>query len=162
MHINPIGIGGYTDPTAAGYAVESTTEKSTSTVEKLLEKLQSPSTETEVLRDIATDYDVTSIQPQEFSEMLGRLYESGILSEEEYQMLGQIRVELDEAGYEVDEPVNLIEFCQKKIDEITNKEDSTEKNIKNQVKNTQQQLAWLEKMAIIQEDPEAIGLNALV
>ena len=163
MQINPIGIGGYTDPAAAGYAVDSTNEKNTtSTIETLLEKFQSPSSETETLREIASDYDVTSMRPQELSEMLGRLHESGVLSDEEYQMLGRLRAELENAGYESDQPVNMIEFCQEKLREMSENQGESEKVYEKTYENTKQQLAWFQKMSIIQEDPEAIGLNALV
>ena len=162
MNVKPIGINGYADPTAAGYAIDSKNEKGTTTVETLLEKLQSPSTDSKALRDIADDYDIQSIKPQELSEMLGRLHESGVITDDEYQMLGQLRVELEEAGYEADEPVDLIRFCEAKLKEIEEKQEDAQKVPENAQKNTQAQLAWLQKMAIIQENPESVGINALI
>ena len=162
MNIKPIGIGGYADPAAAGYAIDSKSEKGSTTVETLLEKLQSPSVDAKTLRDIANDYDIQSIKPQELSEMLGRLHESGVITDDEYRMLGQLRVELEEAGYEADEPVDLIRFCEAKLKEIENEQDDAQKVPENAEKNTRAQLAWLQKMAIIQENPESVGINALV
>lgn len=162
MQINPIGIGGYTDPAMASQAVDSVSEHKESKIETLIDMLESPSPETEKLRDIASFYDVTSIQPKELSEMLGRLYEAGVLTEEEYQSLGMLRIELEKAGFEIDEPVNLIKFCQGKLDEIADKLEAMEKVIEGSQESAKLQLSWLEKMAIIQDDPQAIGLNALV
>ncbi|MGD9126669.1 MAG: hypothetical protein PVH19_04750 [Planctomycetia bacterium] len=165
MNVKPIGIGGYTDPTTAGYAVESSQDQEKkSNVEALLEVLESPTSESRTLRDIANDYDVRSIQPQDFSDMLSRLYDSGVISDEDYQSLSMLRVELDKAGYEIDEPVDLIEFCETKLREINEKlEDlDTEKVPEEARKTIRNQLAWLKKMAILQEEPESTGINALV
>lgn len=105
-------------------------------------------------QEILKGYDVTHITPRQFSEMLQKLRESGVISEEEYLDLTQIRRDLTEAGIEADEPVDLLEFYQKFIRKLQLMQSlaSTESSddIQSALQRAERHLTWLEKISTLQ------------
>lgn len=102
-------------------------------------------------QEILKSYDVTQITPRQFSEMLQKLRESGVISEEEYLDLAQIRRDLTQAGIEADEPVDLLDFYQKLIRKLQLMQSlaSTESidEIQQALERAEKHLAWLEKVS---------------
>jgi len=121
---------------------------------------------TSVLREIAAEYDVTDISPREFSEMIGKLYEAGTLSDQQYQDLSQVRADLDLEGVDPDETLNLVEFYVDKLRELCGSLDDADggsgsisaKTLPEAI-SAQRRLAWLEKLAAIQAEPDSTGLD---
>ncbi len=109
-------------------------------------------------------YDVTDISPTEFSEMIQKLYESGAISEQEMQQLAAVRLDLDAAGVEPDESIDLLEFYTERIDKLNRLTDDSEALPKHaeQFSATLNRLDWIEKFALVQSAPGAAGLDAVV
>ena len=72
------------------------------------------------LREILSKYDVKDISPDEFSEMIQKLADKGVISQKELQDLSAVRGDLDKAGVGADESINLVEFYQQRIQEAQN------------------------------------------
>jgi len=108
-------------------------------------------------QEILKSYDVTHITPRQFSEMLQKLRESGVISEEEYLDLTQIRRDLTEAGIEADEPVDLLDFYQKLMRKLQLMLSlaSTESidGIQQTLQRAEKHLEWLEKVSTQQLEP---------
>ncbi|HUT09418.1 MAG TPA: hypothetical protein VMY42_02895 [Thermoguttaceae bacterium] len=145
------GRGGETVETAAGRSPENS------------ERAASSERPVAALAEILSRYDVTDISPTEFSEMTQRLYDAGTISEEELQRLAAIRHDLDIEGVEGDESIDLLEFYARKIERtqrtMTDSEDSPAAG--RQLGPLLNRLDWVEKFALIQSAPDAIGLDAL-
>jgi hypothetical protein len=114
-----------------------------------------PSAMMDVMAGIVSDYDLTDITPRDFSEMLRELRDAGALTDAEYADLAQIRLDLDAENLDADDSVDLLKFYQRQADQ-------THPDNQSATAATQRHLDWLEKVAILQESPEAAGLNALV
>ena len=119
-----------------------------------------------VLREIVAEYDVTDISPREFSEMIRNLHEAGTLSDQEFQDLSLIRVDLDLQGVDPDETLNLVDFYLDKLREVHRSLDDPASAGGSagqlpQAVSVQRRLAWLEKFAAIQAGPDPAGLDAL-
>ena len=115
------------------------------------------------MAEILSRYDVTDISPAEFSKMIQKLFEAGTLSDNELQQLAAIRLDLDIDGIEADESIDLLEFYARKIKKLQNRLSDSDAPAADhqQLSPLLHRLDWLEKFALIQSAPEAIGLNAL-
>ena len=67
------------------------------------------------MREILSQYDMTDITPNDFSKLIQQMSEKGAISQKDAQELSSIRVDLENAGVNSDESVNLLEFYQKQI-----------------------------------------------
>lgn len=113
--------------------------------------------------EILSRYDVVDISPAEFSAMIQKLYDAGAISERELQQLAAVRLDLDGDGVESDESIDLLEFYADKIQKIQRRlSDSDDQPIgSQQLGPLLERLDWIEKFALIQSAPDAIGLDAL-
>lgn len=114
----------------------------------------------EELKGIVSQYDLADITPRDFSEMLRELRDTGALTEAEYADLAQIRLDMDIENLDPDESLNLLEFYGKSIDRARGDSDSDAAST--MLASMERRLDWLEKVAVLQESPDAAGLNALV
>lgn len=128
----------------------------------------SPAADDTALREILARYDVTDISPREFSEMIRKLHEAGTLTDEQFQELSLIRVDLDLDCLDPDEALNLVEFYADKLSELRQSQDDLEElsgslsaNQPPQLAPTQRRLEWMAKFAAIQSDSDHVGLDAL-
>jgi hypothetical protein len=126
----------------------------------------SPATSS-AFRQILSQYDISSITPRQFSEMLQKLHQSGTISDQQYQNLSQIRTDLDSNGVEPDEEVDLLKFYSQKLSSAQNaaaaaqaKTGSLPAAQSQSLSSMQQRLDWLQKVSTIQTDPAA-GINSL-
>jgi hypothetical protein len=113
--------------------------------------------------EILTRYDVTDISPAEFSEMIQKLYEAGAIAEDDVDQLARIRLDLEAAGLEPHDSLDLLEFyveriqkLQRRLSESEGPGDGTE-----QLGPLLRRLDWIEKFALIQSAPDSIGLDAV-
>ncbi len=120
-------------------------------------------TDSAVAAEILARYDVTDITPREFSEMVQKLYDEGVLSQQELQQLTTVRHDLDLEGVDADESIDLHDFYTRLVHragrEMENHDDGTIDRPR--VSPMQHRLNWIEKFALIQAAPESLGLNAL-
>jgi hypothetical protein len=121
-----------------------------------------------VLGEIVARYDVTDISPQEFSDMIRELHEAGALTDQQFQELAQIRVDLDLQKADPDEHLNLVDFCVERLREILQSTDqpgspaavSVSASQQPELASAERRLQWLEKFAAIQAGEEPMGLDA--
>ncbi len=117
---------------------------------------------TTAMAEILSRYDVTDISPAEFSQMIQKLFEAGTLSEKELQQLAAVRLDLDLEGVEADESIDLLEFYARKVKKAQRQlSDSDDPSDREQLGPLLGRLDWLQKFALIQSAPDAIGLDAV-
>jgi len=148
------GVTGQTTRSAEQTAQTKSESSEDKTLNETLKALLGQSGTPSLWQEILKDYDVTHITPRQFSEMLQRLRESGVIGEQEYMDLTQVRRDLMEAGIENDEPVDLLDFYQKVIRKLQlmqslGSAESTE-DIEMAMQRAEKNLAWLEKVSTLQ------------
>lgn len=116
-------------------------------------------------RQILEAYDVTHITPRQFSEMLQRMREAGLISEAEFNELVRIRHDLHEAGIEPDEVVDLLAFYRKRLQRLELWGGEEDQPTLNAIKLMwQKRLEWLEKVATARQvgaSSLALGTSAM-
>jgi hypothetical protein len=115
-------------------------------------------------RQILSQYDISSITPRQFSEMLQKLHQSGTISDKQYQDLSQIRSDLDTSGVQPDDDVDLVKFYSQKLNTAQalatqTKTGASAAGQPQALGTMQQRLDWLRKVSTIQSDPA--GINSL-
>ncbi len=115
------------------------------------------------MAEILSDYDVTDISPAEFSEMIQKLFEAGALSEDQLRELATVRMDLDLEDVEADESIDLLEFYVEKIKSAQHRLSDSDATAaeRQQLAPLLGRLDWLEKFALIQSAPDAVGLDTL-
>ena len=150
-------LSGYTDPTTNRHAehldaVAGRAAGETGTPEP------GPSLSTsQAARHVLKKFDVTEITPKQLSEMIQRLFDAGVITQQEFDQLAAIRLDLDTAGIEPDESVDLLQFYRDKVEEAHRRSEqavATPDALRNR-------LDWIEKFALIQAAPGAFGLDAV-
>jgi hypothetical protein len=113
-------------------------------------------------RNIIAQYDLTSISPNEFSQMIQKLTDAGAISQKDQQDLSGVRTDLAAAGIQPDETTNLMDFYTKKIQETqeqtAGEEPATQQQ---QLSPLLQRLDWVEKINAMKTQPENAGISAL-
>jgi hypothetical protein len=119
---------------------------------------------------IMSQYDVTHITPQKYSEMVQRLHSSGALADSEFRDLAQVRMDLDAAGADPEEPVNLVDLYTQKVNaaqaqlQARAKDAGTaeQASLRQNMAGLQRRLDWLQKLSTIHGAPDSLGLDAVV
>lgn len=70
---------------------------------------------TAAMRSILSNYDMSNISPSDFSKLIQQMSEKGVISQQDMQQLSSIRVDLENAGVNPDESVNLVQFYQQQL-----------------------------------------------
>jgi hypothetical protein len=110
---------------------------------------------------IISRYDVTSITPNEFTEMIQKLRQAGAVSDGEFQELSSIRTDLESAGVRPDETVNLVEFYGRKVSDLKQKIELDNRGGDRQLLDlTLKRQDWAQKFALMQANPGA-GVDAV-
>ena len=112
---------------------------------------------------IVSQYDVTDISPQSFSQMLQKLRQAGSLSGQDYQALSSIPGEVQKSGIAPDDSVNLLQLYAAKVQGLARQSKSaagaTARSGDAQAAAVRRQWQLLQKMATIQSGSGA-GLSA--
>jgi hypothetical protein len=120
---------------------------------------------TSAFRQIAARYDVTEISPRDFSEMIQELRDAGQLTDQQFQELSQIRVELDSARVEPDEAVDLVDFCLEQLRQLRETMEDRggvlSAGERSRLAAIGRRLEWMEKLAAIQSTGDDAGMDAL-
>jgi hypothetical protein len=154
-------ISGLTDPMTWGKKNESAAQASPSAVKQTEPQTLTNQATQRASVEILKKYDVTHISPDEFSLMVQKLYKTGVLTERDYQELSAARADLEHAGVEPNEPVNMLEFFSDKVSK-TQKEIGTtldEAALQKRFGPDMRRLDWLQKFAMVQANPDAVGLD---
>lgn len=116
-----------------------------------------PTATSDTFREILAHYDVTQITPREFSELIQKLHAAGAVDDEQYRELSLVRVDLDAARIDADEPVDLLGFYADRLREQqgelqrlagrAKKHPEVTANIDTALADTRARLAWIEKFA---------------
>jgi hypothetical protein len=115
---------------------------------------------TAAMRQILAQYDVTDISPSELSDMVQKLQQSGSISPQDAKDLAAIRMDLEQAGIEPDQSINLVDFYRERVQKAQEKLDDNPGDVQQQqLQSQRQRLQWLETLAAGHAHPEDIGLS---
>ena len=117
---------------------------------------------TAALAQILSQYDVTRMSPSEFTEMLQKLHDAGAITDAEFKELSSVRVDLDAAGIDADEKIDLRSFYREQLQQLDKQlTDANAAQIQATRDPVARKLDWIEKFAIMHAQPESLGLNAV-
>lgn len=156
MQVNAISSG---IAAAAGFnqAARSSGKKAAS---RVTSGIQSVTAAASAFREVVSQYKVTNMSPQDFSDMLQKLRSSGAISEADYKDLSAIRTDLESEGITPDTATNLIEFYTNRLAKLqksqTNALDTTAQTA---IDTAQRRLDWLKKIAAVQSSAASVGVD---
>ena len=115
------------------------------------------------LREILAKYDLTDITPDQFSQMIQKLSDAGIISKKEMQDLTAVRADLERAGVDSDETINLVDFYRQQTKQVQRELDKSPNAAARQqlLQPMNKRLDWLEKLAVLQANPDSASVSAL-
>lgn len=100
-----------------------------------------------MLRSLAAQYDVRDITPRQFGALLHELQAGGAVPAAELVDLTQLRLALDHAGFDPDEPLDLIAFVESQLrDADVGLLDMAQQAAQSPLR---RQLAWLTKFELL-------------
>ncbi|GEM_PF-3554538 len=117
--------------------------------------------------EILGRYDLTDITPREFSQLLDELHQAGLLTDEQFRELNEIRKDLASADVLPQEKIDLLDFYRQLLDQAKTADgaDNDAGNLQ-RIADWQRRLGWLEKLAsaqaeiaAISESPESLALD---
>jgi hypothetical protein len=115
------------------------------------------------MRAIVSQYDMTDITPNDFSNMIQQLYAKGAASAKDMQELSSIRSDLEAAGIGADQSVNLQEFYQQRL--ATAQADAAQSPdsdaAQGDVQAVAARLSWVQKFAAVRQAGGSAGVNAV-
>jgi hypothetical protein len=162
MRINGV-LTGYSDPAAFGQRGEAP-ESTVASIGKSGEgRTVAGNPDAAAMTSVLARYDVTDITPVEFSEMIQQLHDRGAITEQEYQQLAAVRIDLDNEGVGEDDSIDLVQFYARMVQRRQHLQDlDADAKGRQQLGQAASRLDWLQKFALIQASPDAIGLDAVV
>lgn len=154
-------ISGLTDPTSWGKKSDASAQAGSGALKILEPQAQANTTAQKASADILRQYDVTKMSPIQFTQMVQKLYQAGAISEKEYQELSAIRGELDRAGVDPNESINMLELFSDKVNSGQKEMDLAigDPARQQQLGIDMRRLDWMQKFAMIQANPDAVGLD---
>ena len=154
-------ISSLADPTTWGKKSETAVQSGVSALKSTEQQNQNNPIAQKATAEILRQYDVTNITPEAFTQMIQKLYKAGALSEKDYQELLAVRTDLQNAGVEPDESVNLLEHYSDKVSKAQKSMGTTLDDASKQqsLGPDMHRLDWLQKFAMIQANPDAVGLD---
>jgi len=122
----------------------------------------SPSASPAALRRVLSRYDVTDISPRDFSEMIQRLHDAGAINDGQLHELAAVRLDLDQANVDPDESVDLLDFYVRRIEKVQRRLDDADGAAGMQLTPLLRRLQWMEKLAVLHDTTDEMGLDALI
>ncbi len=126
-----------------------------------------PEGTTAALRRLAAQYDVTQITPRQYSRLLDGLHKTGALTEAELNQLGQVLLDLEQEGIEMDEELDLLKFYTDRLDKLQDRLDDLGADaeafqaIAPSLSSIQKRLDWISRLALLHAAPDGAGVNVL-
>jgi hypothetical protein len=117
--------------------------------------------QTEALRKIMAQYDVNQITPNQFTQLVEKLHDAGVLNQQDVQSLSAVRSDLGAAHIEPDESVNLVDFYRQKVEDLQRQSSGGDTGAQSQLTPMRQRLDWIEKFATAHSKPDSLGLTAV-
>jgi hypothetical protein len=118
---------------------------------------------------ILSEYDMESVTPKQFGELISRLHQAGAIDDGELRQLAKIRTELEQSGVAADDPVDLVKFLQRKeaaaqsrFDLLRQDSSSDAEMIdtaETALEESRGRLQWVRKFALV-HDSGASGIDA--
>lgn len=109
---------------------------------------------------IVAQYDVSKITPTELGELAQKLFDAGAISASEMQELLAMRSDLEDAGFDADQRIDLLEFYRERVDRIDRQAAANGSPAEKQALAAElKKLDWAEKLATAHRFPESIGLS---
>ncbi|GAB4127560.1 hypothetical protein [Thermopirellula anaerolimosa] len=103
--------------------------------------------------DILARYDLTDITPREFSQMLEELHQSGLLTDDQFRELNEIRKDLASADVLPQEKIDLLDFYRRLLQRAERLgTDDAQGDTASRIDDWRRRLAWLEKLASAQNE----------
>ncbi len=154
-------ISGLADPTTWGKKSETALNTGASATKLIDSQVQASPAAQKASVEILRQYDVTNITPEAFSQLVQKLYKAGAISEKDFQELSAVRADLEKAGVESNESVNMLEFYSDKLGKAQKNLGSTldEAARQQSLGPDLRRLDWMQKFAMIQANPDAAGLD---
>jgi hypothetical protein len=120
-------------------------------------------------REVLSEYDVSEIAPRQFSALAQQLFRAQGISVDDLKELSQMRAQLDQQHHDADQPINLLDFFGKRLQEqalaATEKEQSGAPITaadRARLSQAQRQFGWVHKFATVQADASTEALDAVV
>ncbi len=110
------------------------------------------------IRNVLQTYDVTEITPKQLTEMIQRLFDVGVITQQELEQLAAIRLDLDLAGIDPDESIDLLQFYRQKVADLHRRRSE----ISAVPDALRRRLDWIEKFALVQDASGLAGLDSTV
>jgi hypothetical protein len=110
------------------------------------------------MRQIVSRYDMSDISPNDFSQMVQKLYNNGAISQKDLQNLSGIRADLDKAGVPADTSINLVDFYRNQLQAVSAPANGKPAN-PTDVQSVVGRLSWIEKFSAVQNQPASVGVN---
>jgi hypothetical protein len=118
---------------------------------------------------ILADYDMQSITPRQFGELVQRLHDSGAIDDSELRQLARVRTELEQSGVKSDAPIDLVAFLERRENAAQSKFDLIRQDGSSDasqvdaaeiaLEDTRVQLQWIRKFAVV-HDAGSTGIDA--
>jgi hypothetical protein len=120
-------------------------------------------TQTAAMRDVVSHYDMTEITPNDFSKLIQQLSDKGAISQKDTQELSSIRVDMENAGINSDDSVNLLQFYQERVAkaQAAAAQSPNSAAAKSNVDALAGRLTWVQKFAAMGQQGSASGVNAV-
>ncbi len=156
-------LGGYSDTSALARRAEmAETEERRRVEQAVAEPIASPGPR-ETLIEVLSRYDVADMTPSDYSEMIQELHDGGAISDEEFQQLATVRVDLDNEGIDPDESFDLLEFYMDQVADMRRELDGQKFDSPESEKLSVllRRLDWMQKFSTIQSSPDSVGLDTM-
>jgi hypothetical protein len=160
MQINNV-LAGYSDPTGVAKRGETVAAAARGTLKSAETTATAGASNRAALTQILAQYDVKDISPTEFSEMAQKLRQTGAISDSDFQELAGVRGDMEAAGVEPDQRIDLSDFYAQKVKQAQNKLDDPNAASNQQLAPLLRRYDWVQKFALMHSNPQAAGIDAV-
>jgi hypothetical protein len=118
---------------------------------------------------ILSEYDMESITPKQFGELITRLHDAGAIDDGELRQLAKIRTDLEQSGVAADNPIDLIGFLEQKeraaqsrfdlLRQDSSSDPTTIDDAETALEESSSRLQWVRKFSLV-HDSGASGIDA--
>jgi len=161
MQINNV-LSSQADVTSAGKRAASA---GTAAANSVASAATASTSSTSAMAEVMRNYDLTEMTPTQFSEMIQKLRDNGSLTDAEYSQLAQLRAAMESDGIASDQAINVLNYCSQKCQALQKQADALEKgsttraSAEKSLATMQDCHSWVQKLQVVHQSPDSIGLN---